>query len=233
MLKLKEALRQLSEYGARLGREVERLAQGLYALSNIEDEEGLTGALCGLLAASGASLDPGLLDSHRLDVTILHKVREEPSVGADLMIVFASTIPGWELSTRTLVQAKRVEPDKRMTASEWQRMHKQIRRMLFHMHESFVLGYSVAQGLHAVPAVSVAACRSQRLFDLRGYSFSGFIEGIFEGRIGQEPIGAPPSGRSWARHEISILVQEKREAGVQAQIAAPVAPDERGMGAAG
>lgn len=214
---LKESRAELGAFGAWLGGSAQADLQEWYRNGNSEEEEALTGMLCGLLVAKQPR--PGKADSpaaHGLDVAVVHKKNEEYLLGADLAIVFESWIPHWELRTRTLLQAKRAEPGQRMRTREWQRMHAQARTMLRHVRESFVLAYSLEEESCVFPALSAASCGSRDLFDLDWYSFQGFMEGIFCGFIGEalgeEEGGGEPGGRkrSLARHEIRILVQQEQ-----------------------
>lgn len=227
MSELKQRREQLAAFGARLGGLAQAQLQSLYREGNLVDEESLTAALCGFLAA-GRHLDPAReLDASRLDVAVLHKVTEEPSIGADLMIVFESRIPEWTLRTRTLVQAKRAEPGRTMTPTAWTRMHGQVSAMLQHVHESFVLVYSLDEESCVFPALPVAGCSSRDLFDLDCYRFRGFLEGIFCGFIGEALTPDEGRGGSLARHEIRILVEQEQDAGgIQPHPPPPLAPME-------
>lgn len=211
MSKLEHLRKALSDCGRELGQLATDEVSARYANSDLTQEEDLTALLCGLLASKPFQLAAGLKLPDTLSVAVAHKQRDEPYIGADLMIAFHSAIPNWHLTTRTLIQAKRVEPGKRSPPKEWLQMQEQIRKMHAHMHACFIIGYT-RQNDHSIcafPALSVAACGSREVFDLDYYPFSGFLEGIFCGFIGQAASTPPTTNQSWARHEISIIVEQK------------------------
>jgi hypothetical protein len=207
----------------RIGRSMAVLAADTamfeYTSGNIPDEEHLTGALCGAMAAAKRLPEFSGGAAAQVQMAVAHKILQERHIGADLLITFASGDEDWPIRTRMLLQAKRAEPDHRMSASEWDRMQQQVRTMMSVAQEAFVMVYSKTNGICVLPAISVAACKSRQLFDLEWYRSPGFIEGVFGGFIGEKPssipiapenIGDPVPG--WgASYELHILVSSMRQ----------------------
>lgn len=200
MTTLREAREDLEQQARDLATHVEFNMMRLYHRGNIGDEESLSGALCSLFCSQQSGI---------IDVSIVHKQIEEPKIGADLLITFCCTDKEWPLRSRLLVQAKRAEPDHRMANRDWDFMQNQVRKMLDIAVESFIMAYSKERGIVVFPAIAVSACKSRDLFDLRQYSFSDFVEGIFCGRIGQEPAGSATASydhEAWgAKYELNIV----------------------------
>lgn len=200
MSTLGKARESLERQARELATRVEDNVMGLYRRGNIEDEESLSGALCSQLSSGQSGI---------IDVSIVHKQIEESKIGADLLVTFCCTDDEWPLRSRLLVQAKRAEPGTRMATRDWKFMQVQVRKMLAIAVESFIMAYSRERGIVVFPAIAVAACKSRDLFDLRQYAFDEFVEGIFCGRIGQEPAGgtvAPYDDDAWgAKYELRIV----------------------------
>ena len=218
--------KKLSELGRALGDEAGDHATFLQHHGQIVDEEGLTASVCSQLVM--ASRKSNLMPTHSMDVAITNKITEEPICGADMLIAFVSQLSKWRLQTRTLIQAKKAEPEKRMSSREWDRMKAQIADMQRVSEENFLLVFSKQQGVCVFPAMSVAACDSREIFDLDWYRLAGFIEGIFCGFIGQPTSGLYPDGY-WARNEVEIIVNADKHRASPTHTAEGRGPSEGGL----
>ncbi|WP_454659093.1 hypothetical protein [Bosea beijingensis] len=169
-----------------LGAESNRLFLDSYQ-EDWPDEESTTGALFGALVNSIRSLTK--MDQSRNDYGIEFKAEfskksAEAEHGADVFVHFRCDEPHWKIRTTTVLQAKRVEPNRSMTSGDHERLSTQLTKMLTHTTESFVLMYS-RDGIHVLPAVAAQALQTRHLFDADTITWQWFLSGIFRGRMGE------------------------------------------------
>jgi len=182
----------LADMGETLGRSTLKLFRDHY-LRSWPDEEATTGALLGALAALASRTE-----SERTDLAVnlrakLTRKRDEAKHGADVLIRFICDEPEWEISTSTLIQAKRQEPDRPLVAGEHTRLMGQIDKMLSFTTEAFVMIYSEDRGIQLVPAVAARALGGRDLFQMATINWAGFLSALLRGRLG-EPLATRVPG---------------------------------------
>lgn len=98
----------------------------------------------------------------RLSARSLSKHSEEPAFGADLVVVLDIDLPDYEVNKGFLAQAKRLEVDDDLAASERKRLVTQCDLMTEVTPASLVLLYG-SSGLRAISATAVSASRGHQL----------------------------------------------------------------------
>ena len=191
----------LHKFAFALAEESEILFSASYK-SDWPDEETTTGALFGALV-SMANRTSHEKFGIRLKAQFTTK-RDEASHGADIFVRFLCNEPQWQISTTTVIQAKRVEPTQMMTSSDHKRLTMQLNKMLAHTTESFVLIYSQESGIQALPAVAARSLTTKQPFDAQTIGWGLFLSGIFRGRMGEPNPARLPSN---PRHQLTIVAE--------------------------
>jgi len=115
---------------------------------------------------------------------------EEKLFGADFLGVVRLNIMDYHVEKGFLVQAKRQEPGKELSLSEWVRLREQCDKMLFISPHSYVFVYSHI-GIIAVPASTIFACHNiQDLYKLPQIRIGQFYKRHFYCQIGDRKLSA-------------------------------------------
>ena len=104
----------------------------------------------------------------RLKARTLTPWKEEPELGADIVMVLDVDTPDFVVRKGFLAQAKRLDPGKLIDTSEHGRLIEQCEKMLYVTPASMVFLYS-AKGVHVVPAAAVIQHKGRNLYDLVTY----------------------------------------------------------------
>lgn len=115
---------------------------------------------------------------------------EEKRHGADLMGVLDIDLDGYKAKKGFLAQAKRAEPYSTFESKEWKRLLSQCKTMLDRTPDSFVLVYSILNGIRIFPANAVIELGSRQIFDLYGRSVSSFFESHIQCFIGDSRLNS-------------------------------------------
>jgi hypothetical protein len=111
---------------------------------------------------------PYLKGFGRLKARTLSPWKEEPELGADIVMVLDVETPDFVVRKGFLAQAKRVESGKLIDAGEHRRLIEQCEKMLYVTPASMVFLYSTG-GVHVVPAAAVLQHKGRNLYDLITY----------------------------------------------------------------
>jgi hypothetical protein len=167
-------------------------------LSDWPDEESVTGALLGSLTTAAKLLTQMMASQPGPSVelrAILTQKRNEARHGVDALIRFRCVEEEWPLHTAVLLQAKRQEPGEPLSSAEFGRLRLQVRKMLAHTTECFIMVYSKENGICLFPAVAVDGLRGRDLFDLAFIPWPRFLSGVLRGRFGEpSPERLPQEG---------------------------------------
>lgn len=115
---------------------------------------------------------------------------EEKRHGADLMGVLDIDLDGYKAKKGFLAQAKRAEPYRTFESKEWKRLLSQCKTMLDRTPDSFVLVYSILNGIRIFPANAVIELGSRQIFDLYDRSVSSFFESHLQCFIGDRRLNS-------------------------------------------
>ena len=118
------------------------------------------------------------------------RAAEEKRHGADLMGVLDIDIPDYRVTKGFLAQAKRAEPGRQLSKTDWKRLHDQCQTMLSRTPDSFVWVYSKKRGIRIFPAISVVELNTRDIFDLYDRSVSSFFEYHLECFIGDQRLNS-------------------------------------------
>lgn len=97
--------------------------------------------------------------------------KEEPELGADIVMVLDVDTPDFAVRKGFLAQTKRLDPGKWIEPGEHRRLIEQCERMLYVTPASMVFLYSTG-GVHVVPAAAVLQHKGRNLYDLVTYDTS-------------------------------------------------------------
>lgn len=120
MSEASEFLSVLFALGDDLGRQTVDMFRASY-LTDWPDEEASTGSLFGALEAMAMMSKPMPSTGLQLKVRLTTK-RDEAQHGADALIRFRCTDDYWQISTNTLIQAKRQEPGAPLSTADHDRL---------------------------------------------------------------------------------------------------------------
>ena len=104
----------------------------------------------------------------RLKARSLTRWKEEPELGADIVMVLDVDTPDFVVNKGFLAQAKRLESEHSIDPDEHRRLIEQCERMLYVTPASMVLLYSTT-GVHVVPAAAVVQYKERNLYDIVTY----------------------------------------------------------------
>ncbi len=114
----------------------------------------------------------------------------EHAYGADFVGVLDLDLDTFDVTKGFLAQAKRLEPNRRMKTSEFNRLKRQCRRMLRLSPMSYVFIYSRSR-VAVVPALAVLHLQTRNPLDLYSRTIARFFEHHFESFIGDSRISTP------------------------------------------
>ena len=115
---------------------------------------------------------------------------EEKRHGADLMGILDLNLSGYCAKKGFLAQAKRAEPGRQFSNSDWNRLSLQCETMLLRTPASFVWIYSKSRGIRIFSANSVLGLESRDIFDLYSRSVSIFFENHIECFVGDRRLNS-------------------------------------------
>lgn len=165
------------------------------------EEEHVTSALLQSLAKALATRRSQTADSLELRFRMV-KRKNEAANGCDAIVRFRCAEPQWTLSTFVLLQAKRQEPGR--SIADRDHVQRQFTKMLPFTSESFVMIYSVSEGVCFATATAGQALGSADLFDLRPFNLAEFTESLFCGAIGDPVAGREPPPDLRPKNELLI-----------------------------
>ena len=90
-----------------------------------------------------------------------------------------------------LAQAKRAEPNRPFSKSEWDRLIGQATIMIARTPASFVFIYSIKRGIRIVPAITVLGMSKRQLFASYNRSVARFFEDHLSSFIGDPRMSVP------------------------------------------
>ncbi len=115
----------------------------------------------------------------------------EKEFGADLLGVFSADIPNYKVTKGFLAQAKRAEPGRPFSHSEWQRLIDQCERMLSVTPEAFVIIYSKKMGIRFFSSIAVQGFNGRDIFEIYSLSSLEFFKRHFQCFIGDRRLDKP------------------------------------------
>ena len=160
-----------------------------YAISNVVDEDDLTGVLVGELNSAlnkkirGFKWNAKIL-RHRRGVAA-----EEKRVGADLLVHVSIKAGGRSYNKGVLVQAKRVEPGEYMTNAQHDDLQRQCAKMISHSPSSFVFDYA-RKGMRVGSATRIQGTAAHELYSECTMTPFRFFYDLFMCPIGDSRIGS-------------------------------------------
>jgi len=116
---------------------------------------------------------------------------EEKEFGADILGVLTIDLPNYKVAKGFLAQAKRAEPNRDFSSTEWRRLQGQCRGMLNITPDAFVMAYSKLRGVRLFSAEAVASYNGRNLFELYDASVRTFFEKHLESFIGDRRLNTP------------------------------------------
>lgn len=133
-----------------------------YKVGDVVHEEPFSDQLCGRLKETLHDFQTGeitwqvdtSLARGRFSARSLTKTKEEPAMGADLVMTIDIDTPVESVRKGFLAQAKRLEPGALMSSSEYARLFRQCERMVQVTPASMVFLYH-RNGVHVIPATAV------------------------------------------------------------------------------
>lgn len=177
-----------------VAKEIASAADGViedYNREQMVDEPEITGRLLGAISdrlrtktIRGIVWNANILRSGR------GGANEEQRYGADFMGVLDISLPKFTVKKGFLAQAKRVEPDRKLTDNDWQRLISQCKKMLTVTPDSFVVTYSKNRGVGFVPAIEVLGTSDRDLFAHYRRGIRSFFELFIECFVGDGKLYA-------------------------------------------
>jgi len=172
---------------ARRAQEATALTMKNFSLSNVVDEDDITGHLAGTLSAKLS----GEIEGLTWDTKVLRhrsgKAGQEKAFGADLLLHVRFDTPERTYSKGVLVQSKRVEPSISMSLSEHVRLVQQCKVMLGHTPAAFVFDYT-RKDMRVGAAVRIAGTNFRELYSECTLTSYRFFRLLFECPIGDSRI---------------------------------------------
>lgn len=158
----------------------------MYRKGEVAQEEDITAALVGIWRTTiGGKIDGLVWSTHIL--TRKGPGTEERALGADLIIHVSLSTPKISYSKGVLIQAKRVDPDEKLRADEWEHLQRQCRAMLNISSHSWIFGYSKA-GMRCGPAGIFVESASRRLYHQCVWTSYRFFLELFRCPVGDFAI---------------------------------------------
>lgn len=173
----------------RVGSAANKTAQE-YAKKNIPDEPSFTAVLAARIKDSLSGLSKGGISWNAKILSSHGPKTEESRFGADVLGVLSLKLSGYSVKKGFLAQAKRQEPGKPLSSSEWKRMQAQCSTMLNFTSDSYVFIYAL-NGVFVVPAISVVACQEvEDIHTLHPKNLSAFYKEHFMCFVGDRAINS-------------------------------------------
>lgn len=116
---------------------------------------------------------------------------EEKHFGADILGVLSINAADYQIDKGFLAQAKRAEPGRPFSNSEWDRLISQCEAMLISTPDAFVMAYSKAAGVRFFSAQAVVAYGGRDLFDLYHLGPRTFFELHLQSFVGDHNLNRP------------------------------------------
>jgi hypothetical protein len=164
-----------------------RTTTTLFRMKTVPYERGITHGLAVLLRhALQGQIEDLSWSSHVLRDTS-GAGAEETRVGADLLIHVRLKTPELTYSKGVLIQAKRVEPEQRMSRSDHDELVDQCTKMLAITPSSFVFDYAYG-GMRCGPASAIASSNNRELYEQCVWTPYRFFLELFRCPIGDPRI---------------------------------------------
>lgn len=172
---------------AKAADEAVSLVMGDYSAGNLTDEDDISAALVGGLRIKFSSQIGGLTWSSTI---VRHRkgvAAEEKKVGADIIIHVSLNTPTQVYSKGTLIQAKRTEPQDRMTEAEFANLQSQCNKMLSITPASFVFNYARGS-MRCGSATRIAGAANKPLDELCSWTSYRFFWELFRCPVGDKRL---------------------------------------------
>lgn len=159
-----------------------------YADGNVTDEDDITGVLVGNLDSTFSGSDVGGL--HWSSSVVRHRrgiAAEEAAIGADLVIHVQMKTPTQSYSKGVLIQAKRLEPNTKMTANTHAELVRQCGKMLSVTPAAFVFDYASGK-MRCGAATKIAGSPRRDLYENCGWTSYRFFLELFRCPVGDPRI---------------------------------------------
>jgi hypothetical protein len=178
-----EAMKQ----AAKTAEHATQRAMKKYRAGLVTDEDDLTGVLIGNL---DAALEGNIAGVNWTSSILRHRkgvAGEEKLIGADMLIHVSYQSPSQTYSKAVLVQAKRNEPDAKMSSTEHSDLIKQCNKMLGESCASFVFNYAKSE-MRCASASKIAGSANRNLHSACNWTAYRFFLEFFRSPIGDSNI---------------------------------------------
>ncbi|HXD15082.1 MAG TPA: hypothetical protein VNU65_12970 [Xanthobacteraceae bacterium] len=162
-------------------------AMNKYKEGGVTDEDDLTGVLVGRLDSALEGQIGGLTWNTTVVRHRRGRAAEERRTGADLVVHVSLDTSTERYSKGVLVQAKRKNPDDRMSRNEHAELWRQCRDMLNITPAAFIFDY-VKGWMRVGPATRIAGSRRLDLYHICGWTSYRFFLELFRCPIGDPKI---------------------------------------------
>lgn len=150
-----------------------------YKTEDVVGEEAFSDQLCGRLKETLEDFESETIrwqveianiprGSGRLKARSLTRWKEEPDLGADIVMVLDVWTPDFVIRKGFLAQAKRLETGRSIEKAEHERLIEQCIRMLHVTPASMVFLYG-SDGVKVIPAAAVLQHNGRNLYDIISY----------------------------------------------------------------
>jgi hypothetical protein len=181
------------EAATRIGEAVERVTDALLD-GRVEQEPAFTDRMLGAIEEVMHGFQSRGVRWQAKTFTDRGRGAQESRVGADFAGVFSAKLPDFEVNKGFLAQAKLVDPERRTSKKERERLRMQCDQMLSLSAASFVFLYT-HQRVAVIPAISVCGSDERELIEFYQRSVTRFFEEHFESFIGDRRLhAATPAG---------------------------------------